>query len=67
MEAGKVVARMVPRNEAELVGMTVLFTILNAASLAVVSVWALLREVLRPLSRAGRDSSPASGGAWRGW
>lgn len=47
MEAGKVVARMVPRNEAELVGMTVLFTILNAASLAVVSVWALLREVLR--------------------
>ena len=33
---------MVPRNDAEMVGMTVLFTLLRAAALALASVWAVI-------------------------
>lgn len=39
--------QMVPRNDAELFAMTVVFTLLRAAALAVASVWAMLTEVTR--------------------
>ena len=38
---------MVPRNDAELVGMTVVYTLFSAAALALVSVGALLAHLAR--------------------